>query len=371
MRLKKYLNTLSVIDPGGRIGEFVENLTYLEARALKDLICNIDASFEEAIASVTPKVEKLHMYSGIFQHYIYEIGDITIEADIGNCLDTYEYINDFVGIKVSMTYYGSEEPLNITIKSSDKNASGYIDYHDWGEFGNIFVETINRYIKSIKKGSPKFKYLFDKESKSIKHSESRLNVKEDLSSYIKNLSDNDEISEYIQNLSTRQTRYIPPNESDDYIIPLDEEDEYLDDEEEIPYEENTYDGINDPDEYTSPDYYDYLDDESENEDSKIKEEDEKAIEPEEPVLEEPVIITHNPSGLVYNNFPKEICSNGVVRLVDANKNNKPIEQDINNYTEPVKPKEVEEVKDEIKKPEPKDLNTSSKIILNKKKKRRS
>lgn len=379
MLLRKYLNNLVRIDPEGKIGEFVNNITYLEARALKDTIYTIDLIFADTIDSIMPRVDKLHIYSGIFQHYIYEIGDITIEVDIGNCLDTYEFINDFVGIKASMTYYGLESPLNITIRSSDKNASGYIDYHDWGEFVNVFVETLRRYINANKKGSPKFKYLFDKENKFSKHAESRLNVKEDLGNYIQNLSNDKDICEHIQSYSNRRPRYeerrtsyaestttapeiINSTSVDSYTIPAGEFDEDY-------YDDITEENTNENDTYTEESTIEKYEEDSKEETPS------KENEPVEEVTEElePVELHHEAIGLEYN-VSSDLKSDGVIGLVsdedivDFNLNSKPdkliIETEKPVETKDESKEEVIEIKEEITPPKPK-------IIINKNKKRRS
>lgn len=376
MRLKKYLDILMRIDPEDRIGKFVDNLTYLEARALKDTIYSIDASFADAIDDCLPRVEKLHIYSGIFQHYVYEIGDITIEVDMGNCLNTYEYANKFIGIKVSMTYYGLEEPVNITVKSCDKNANGYVDYHDWGEFANVFVETINRYIKTIKRGAPRFKYIFDKKSSYNIHSASRIDVKEDINSYMQSVSNNEGISDYIKSISTRSTLYQEKRATykdsnivtdpiqhsidiDSYTIPADTT---FNEEYDNPVEE-TYE------EELEPVMF------------KIPEDIAKKLEATAMQEVEPAVITHEPTGLV-TEIPKlEKTDEGYLLLSEDTVKEDTIkestEEEVKESTPSILDKflseseDIEEdhkeetVKEEVK-PEP----VKSTIILNKNKKRR-
>ncbi len=171
MTLKKFLNALATIDPDGKISDFVYSLTYLEARALKDLMIQIDEDFYNTRNTVMKKVKGIHTKSAIYQYQYHDIEDLHVKVEIGNAKESIDHSIQvpFVGIKIAFIYEGLETPINVYIKSCDKEVKGFIDEQDWASFFEMFIETLTRYIKIAKKGAPKFEY-----KKSGKTKKSRL-----------------------------------------------------------------------------------------------------------------------------------------------------------------------------------------------------
>lgn len=212
MTLKKLLNTLVRIDPDGKIGDFIYSLTYLEARALKDCIKIVDENFYIARTSVMGKIKKIHTKSAIYQYFEHDIEDVHLKVWIANASELgYKICIPFVGIKVSMMYDGLERPISLAIKSSDKDAKGYIDEKDWEEFFNVFMETLNRYIRVARKGAPKFQY---KRLAHKSYSSNRLDVVEEETpnDIINNMINNPDIAEHVKGNRNVRYTYQPQKE---------------------------------------------------------------------------------------------------------------------------------------------------------------